>query len=431
MTGFGYGLTGIAVLFVLLFLRQPVWLSLALVGIVGNILYNNLNMAKFVAGTTFFDTASNYNLSVIPLFVLMGEIASGSRMSSELFRAARVMLSGLRGGLAVATVAASGAFGAICGSSVATAASMTRIALPEMKRAGYGDGYAAATIAAGGTLGILIPPSIILVIYGSIAEQSVARLFAAALIPGILLAVIYGVVALVVARRGGAPVEASARLVERILAMRHTWAFALLFGVTIGGIYAGFFSPNEAASIGAFGAILLGFARRSLSFERLGRAVQGAVLISCALFMIILGATLFAQFIVQTRLPDTLLRLATDAQLSPWVVIGIIIALYIVMGCFLEGIGMVLITVPVFLPVVVGYGFDPILFGVLVVVLVELGLISPPVGMNLFIIRAQVPDMPMTRLYRGIAPFLIGPLLLIALILAWPPLTLWLPRLLY
>ena len=431
MSGIDYGLTGIAVLFALLFLRQPVWLALALVGVVGNILFNNLNMAKFVAGTTFFDVASNYNLSVIPLFVLMGEIASGSRMSAELFRAARAMLSGLRGGLAVATIAASGAFGAICGSSVATAASMTRIALPEMKRAGYGDGYAAGSIAAGGTLGILIPPSIILVIYGSIAEQSVARLFAAALIPGLIMMVLYGVIALWVARRGGAPVEAAATLVERLLALRHAWAFAALFGVTIGGIYAGFFSPNEAASIGAFGAILLGFARRSLTWSGLVAAVQASVLVSCALFLIILGATLFAQFIVQTRLPDTLLRAALDAQLSPWVVMGMIIALYIVMGCFLEGIGMVLITVPVFLPVVVGYGFDPILFGVLVVVLVELGLISPPVGMNLFIIRAQVPEMPMSRLYRGIAPYLIAPVLMIVLILAWPPLTLWLPGVLY
>lgn len=431
MSGFQFGSLGILVLFVLLFLRQPVWLSLAIVGVGGNILFNNLNMAKFVASTTFFDTASSYSLSVIPLFILMGEIASGSRMSSELFRAARVMLSGLRGGLGIATVAASGAFGAICGSSVATAASMTRIALPEMKRAGYDDGYSAATIAAGGTLGILIPPSIILVIYGSIAEQSVARLFAAALIPGILLAVIYGIVALWVAHRGGAPVEKSARLIERINALRHAWSFALLFGVTIGGIYAGFFSPNEAASIGAGGAILLGFMRRSLSFEGLLKAVQASVLVSCALFMIILGAKLFAQFIVQTRLPDTLLRLALDAQLTPLMVIAIIIIIYILLGCFLEGFGMVLITVPVFLPVVVGYGYDPILFGVLVVVLVELGLISPPVGMNLFIIRAQVPEMPMTRLYRGIAPFLIGPILLVGMILAFPQLTLWLPRLLY
>lgn len=431
MTGFQFGIAGIVLLFVMLFLRQPVWLAMAVVGVVGNIFLNNLNMAKFITSTTFFDTAGSYSLSVIPLFILMGEIASGSRMSSDLFRAAQVMLSGLHGGLGIATVAASGAFGAICGSSVATAASMTRIALPEMKRAGYEEGYSAATIAAGGTLGILIPPSIVLVIYGSIAEQSVARLFAAALLPGVLLAVLYGIVALWVAHRGGAPVEVSATFKERIAALRHAWAFALLFAVTIGGIYTGLFSPNEAASIGAFGAILIGFARRSLSLEGLLKAVQASVLMSCTLFLIIMGAKLFGQFIVQTHLPDTLLQLALEAQLSPFTVMGIIIFLYILLGCFLEGFGMVLITVPVFLPVVVGYGYDPILFGVLVVVLVELGLISPPVGMNLFIIRAQVPDMPMSGLYRGIAPFLIAPVLLVGLILTFPQLTLWLPRLLY
>lgn len=432
MSGFALGLTGIGVMFVLLFSRQPVWLALALVGIVGNILLNSLNMARFVAGTTFFDTASNYNLSVIPLFVLMGEIASSSRMSAELFSAARVILSGLRGGLAVASLAASGAFGAICGSSVATAASMTRIALPEMRKAGYDDGYASGSIAAGGSLGILIPPSIILVIYGSIAEQSVARLFAAALFPGIVMMLIYITVALIVARRSGnVPRDAAASLLERVLALRHAWQFALLFIMTIGGIYTGVFSPSEAASVGAFGAIVLGLVRRSLSLAALVKAVQTSVIVSSALLMIVLGATLFAQFIVQTRLPDTLLSMAQAANLSPAVVIGLIILLYIVMGCFLEGIGMVLITVPVFLPVVVGYGFDPILFGVLVAVLVELGLITPPVGMNLFIIRAQVPDMSMATLYRGILPFLIAPLILVALILAWPPLTLWLPAALY
>lgn len=432
MSGFALGMSGIGLMFVLLFLRQPVWLSLAIVGILGNIIHNSLNTAQYVAGTVFFDTASNYNLSVIPLFVLMGEVASGSRMSAELFKAARVIVSGLRGGLAVASLAASGAFGAICGSSVATAASMTRIAMPEMRKAGYDDGFASGSIAAGGSLGILIPPSIILVIYGAIAEQSVAKLFAASMFPGIVLMLIYIAVALWIARRSNmVPPEAPATVLDRILALRHAWQFALLFVMTIGGIYTGVFSPNEAASVGAFGAIVLGLLRRSLNWQGIVKAVQASVIVSCALFMIVIGATLFSQFIVQTRLPDTLLALAQGADLSPAMVMGLIIVIYIVMGCFLEGIGMVLITVPVFLPVIEGYGFDPILFGVLVAVLVELGLITPPVGMNLFIIRAQVPEMPMMTLYRGITPFLIAPIILIVLIFAFPQLTLWLPAVLY
>ncbi|MEP1186429.1 MAG: TRAP transporter large permease subunit, partial [Roseibium sp.] len=240
MSTFVLGLGGIAVMLILLFLRQPVWLALGVIGLVGNWALNSLMSAKFIAGTTMFDVASNYNLSVVPLFILMGEIATGSRMSAELFNAARVILSGVRGGLGLATLAASGAFGAICGSSVATAASMTRIAMPEMKRAGYKEGYAAASVAAGGSLGILIPPSIILVIYGSITETSVARLFAASMLPGLVLLLLYVAVALIVAHRGSSvPNEAAAPFRDRVLALRGPWQFMVLFILTIGGIYAG------------------------------------------------------------------------------------------------------------------------------------------------------------------------------------------------
>ncbi len=427
------GLSAMMVMFVLLFLRQPVWLGLALCGIAGNALLSNLNVAALVAGTTTFDTMSSYNLSIVPLFILMGEVATSSRLSAELFRAARVILSGLRGGLAVATIAASGAFGAICGSSVATAATMTRIALPEMRKAGYEDGFSSATVASGGTLGILIPPSIILVIYGAIAEASVPKLFAASMIPGLVLLALYALVALLVAVRapGKVPRDPPASLGERLNSLREPWQFVVLFVVTIGGIYAGVFSPNEAASIGAFGAIVLGMLSRRLTIPSLLQAVKMTVITSCVLFMIIIGATIFANFIVQTRLPDLLLGLAQGAGLAPWMVMLLILLIYLVMGCFLEGIGMVLITVPVFLPIVTGYGYDPLWFGVVVVIMVEVGLITPPVGMNLFIIQAQVRDIPIGKLYAGIVPFLAAPLVLVLLLFAWPGLVLWLPELLY
>ena len=276
MSPFALGLSGIGVMFALLLLRQPVWLALALCGIIGNALLNSVSMSLFVTGTGTFDTASSYGLSVIPLFILMGEVASGSRMSRDLFEAARVVLSGMRGGLAVASIAASGAFGAICGSSVATAASMTRIALPEMRRAGYEDGYAASSVAAGGALGLLIPPSIILVIYGSIAEASVARLFAASMIPGIVLLLLYIVVAWVLAGTNGDTGTATRyTLVQRLRALIAPWHFLILFIATIGGIYVGVFSPNEAASIGAFGAIVIGFVRRTLTWQVPRRARFG------------------------------------------------------------------------------------------------------------------------------------------------------------
>ena len=424
------GLVTVIGLFSLLFLRQPVWLALALCGILGNAALSNLKVASAVAGTSAFDTASNYSLSVIPLFILMGEVATGSRLSAELFQAARIILSGLRGGLAVATIGASGAFGAVCGSSVATAAAMTRIAMPEMRKAGYEDGFAAASIASGGSLGILIPPSIILVIYGAIAEQSVPKLFAASLIPGIVLLLLYMLVALYVAS-GKAPADRPASLRERIAALRQPWQFIVLFAATIGGIYAGIFSPNEAAAIGAFGAIVLGALGRRLTIDALVRSVRNSVITSCVLFMIIIGATMFANFVVQTKLPTLLLGTAQSLSLSPAAVMALIIAIYILMGCFLEGIGMVLITVPVFLPIVTGYGYDPIWFGVIVVIVVELGLIHPPVGMNLFIIQAQVPDVNIRQLYLGILPFLLAPFALILLLFAWPGLALWLPSVLY
>ena len=386
-----------------------------------------------VAGLTPFDSASTYELSVIPLFIFMGEVASQTRLSSDLFVASRVLLSGLRGGLSVATVAASGCFGAVCGSSVATAATMTRIALPEMRKAGYDPGLATGSLAAGGSLGILIPPSIILVIYAAIAEQSVPKLFAASLFPGLLLTALYIAVALTIARfyPHYAPTEPSATLKERLAALRGPWQFIALFVVTIGGIYAGIFSPTEAAAIGAFGAVLLGVLGRRITWNQLFDAISNSVIVSSVLFIIIIGAKLFSYFMVQTQLPSMLAVAANDFNLSGVAVMALIIVAYVAMGCFLEGIGMVLITVPVFLPIVTKFGYDPIWFAVIVVIVVELGLIHPPVGMNLFIIQAQAPDVKLTTIYRGILPFLIAPFLLIIIMFMFPELALWLPRVLY
>lgn len=433
MTPAVMGLTSVGILFGLLFARVPVWLALALIGIVGNIILSNVSVAQFIAGSSTFDMASKYSLSVIPMFILMGEIATSSRLSAALFSSARVVLSGLRGALSVATIAASGAFGAISGSSVATAATMTRIALPEMRKAEYNESFSAASVAAGGTLGILIPPSIILIIYGAIAEESVPRLFAAAMIPGIVLFALYVMVALVVANAsaGMVPSDKLATLGERVRAALRPWQFALLFIITIGGIYAGVFSPNEAAGIGSLGAIVLGFLGGKLTFDGLLRSLRATAITTAALFMIVIGATMFANFVVQTRLPNLLIA-ATDAMnLTPLAVMAIIICLYIILGCFLEGIGMVLITVPVFLPVVTGYGYDPLWFGIIVVIVVELGLITPPVGMNIFIIQAQAPGINLGQLYRGIVPFLVAPVILIILLFQFPQIALWLPDLLY
>ena len=427
------GAAGVLSLFILLFCRVPVWAALVIVGFLGNVALSGFDSAVAVLGTTPFDTASLYSLSVVPLFILTGNIASTTGLSSDLFRAARVMLSGLRGGLSVATICASACFGAVCGSSIATAATMTKISLKEMRAAGYADSLATGSIAAGGSLGILFPPSIILVIYAAIAEQSVPKLFAAGLVPGIILMLLYVGVALVVShlRPKQAPTAPPATVIERLSALAGPWQFLTLFLVTIGGIYAGIFSPTEAASVGASGAILLGVLGGRLSLAALLGAFESAVTTSCMLFIIIIGANIFSGFIVQAQLPSLLADGARTLALPGVAVMALIIVAYIVMGCFLEGIGMILITVPVFLPLVRSYGYDPIWFAIIVVIVVEVGLIHPPVGMNLFVVQAQAPDIRMTDVYKGIAPFLLAPLLLIILMFAFPDIALWLPRLFY
>jgi len=427
------GALGILTLLVLLFVRIPVWAALALVGFAGNYILSGLQSALTLTGTSAFDVSSAYTLSVIPLFVLLGEVASNTRLSADLFNAARLLLSGVRGGLAIATIAASACFGAVCGSSIVTAATMTRIALPEMRKAGYDDRLATGSLAAGGSIGILIPPSIILVIYASIAEQSVPKLFAAALFPGLILTALYMAVAvgIAIAYPHYAPRMERASAREQLKALAGPWQFILLFIVTIGGIYAGIFSPTEAAAVGAFGSILLGALGRRLTWATLWRSIETSIRTSCMLFVIIIGANIFSSFMVQTQFPTMLADGASALNLSAPVVMVMIVLAYIVMGCFLEGIGMVLITVPVFLPLVVKFGYDPIWFSILVVIVVEVGLIHPPVGMNLFVIQAQAPDVRITSIYRGIIPFLIAPLLLIIILFLFPRLALWLPKLLY
>ncbi|MEA2980633.1 MAG: hypothetical protein QOF09_2456 [Alphaproteobacteria bacterium] len=427
------GACGVLILFALLLLRVPIWISLVLVGFFGNAAVLGWQGAFALAGTAPFDVASSYTLSVVPLFILMGEVASESRLSGELFRAAKIMLSGFRGGMAVATLVASALFGAVSGSSLANSATMTRMALPELRKAGYDDGLSTGCIAAGGSTDILIPPSIILVIYAAIAELSVPKLLAAGLIPGLVLTVLYIAVAMTVVylRPHYAPDRESFSLRERIAALREPWQFLALFLITIGGIYAGIFSPTEAASVGALGAILIGMLGRRLSVKDLLLAIENSVVVSGLLFVIVIGANLFSFFIVQTHLPDLLLGFARAWALSGLTVMILIIFGYIVMGCFLEGIGMVLITVPVFQPIIVKFGYDPIWFAIVVVIMVEVGLIHPPVGMNLFVIQAQAPDVKITSIYRGIIPFLVAPFLLIVLLFVFPGLALWLPALFY
>ena len=427
------GMIGMGALLVLIFLRVPVGIAMGLVGFFGYASIDGWWRAFSVLGQAPYDVAAGYTLSVIPLFIVMGDIALRAGMSAKLYDAARSLFFGIRGSQAYATIGACAGFGAICGSSLATAATMTRIAIPQMRRAGYDDRLSTGSVAAGGSLGILIPPSIPFVVYALTAQELVPRLFAAGLIPGLVLTALYMLVAvgITIARPSWAPVREGEDRRGRLRDITSVWDVALLFGVTIGGLYAGWFTPTEAAAVGAFGALGLGALSGSLSWQGARESFRAAIGTTCMLFVIVIGAVIFSYFVVQTQLPTLLVDWARSFNLGPIGLICILIAFYIVLGCFMDGLGMILITVPVFLPLVLASGYNSVWFGVILVVVIELGLIHPPVGMNIFIIQAQVPEVPVLRVYQGIIPFLLAPFVLLILLVVFPDIALWLPNLLF
>jgi C4-dicarboxylate transporter, DctM subunit len=419
----------VAVLLAVLFVRVPIAVGLTLVGVCGYATVDGWRKALHMLGSVPFELASAYSLSVVPLFILMGALASRAGMSRELFDAANAIFSGFRGALTSATIGACAAFGAICGSSIATAATFSKVAIPEMRRHGYDDGLAAGSVAAAGTLGILIPPSVILAIYSLVAEQSLPKLFAAALIPGLLLAALYIVVVVTIARLRPqwTPKVPAMPAGERVRAARGLWKLALLFFIAVVGIYLGWFSPTEAAAIAAFTAALIGFGTRTLSLRAFADALLDTVYSTAMLFFIIVGAFIFSRFIVLTQLPNELVAWVRQAGLSPLLIVLAVVLLYFLLGTFLEEVSTILITVPVILPLMMSVGYDGIWFGIFVTVMATIGLISPPVGLTVFVIQAQNPDIPATRIYRGTLGFLAADFVLVGLLLAFPALALWLP----
>ncbi|HEY8251676.1 MAG TPA: TRAP transporter large permease [Burkholderiales bacterium] len=429
MSNLAIGSLGVAVLLAVLFLRVPIGVSLALVGVCGYAAVDGWRKALAMMGSVPFELASAYSLSVVPLFILMGAVASRAGMSRELFDAANAIFSGFRGALTNATIGACAAFGAICGSSIATAATFSKVAIPEMRRHGYEDGLAAGCVAAAGTLGILIPPSVILAIYSLVAEQSLSTLFAAALLPGLLLAALYILVVVIIARLKPewTPKVAGMPLAQRLRAAKDTWKLALLFFLAVVGIYLGWFSPTEAAAIAAFAAVVIGFATRTLSLRGLYHALLDSVFSTAMLFFIIVGAFIFSRFVVLTRLPNELAAWVQAAGIGPLAIVLAVIALYFVLGTFLEEVSTILITVPVILPLMTSIGYDGIWFGIFVTVMATIGLISPPVGLTVFVIQAQNPDIQASKIYRGTLPFLVADFVLVGLLIAFPALALWLP----
>lgn len=429
MTPLEIGIIGTVVAFVLLFSGMPLGLAFAVTGFFGYAVAFNMNGALGVLKTVPFATFSDYTLSVIPLFILMGALAFSARLSEELYQGARGLFGSLRGGLAMTTVAACGAFAAISGSMIATAATMCKVALPEMRRYRYDNSLATGCIAAGGTIGILIPPSIMFILYGIMAEQSIGKLYLAGFIPGIIQVILFITAISLVCWRNPAmgPPGPKTNLREKLKSILKGWSALVLFLITIGGIYAGWFSANEAAGIGAFCCFLIGLGLRRLTWTTIKEALLDTAKTTSMVFLIMTGALIFNYFLTVTGVSQAFAESITSLNLSKYVVIIFIIILYLILGALMDELAMILITVPLFFPLVTGIGWDPIWFGVIVVMACVAGGIAPPVGMNVFVIHGMAKDVPMFTIYRGVMPFLAADVILMFLLVAFPEIALFLP----
>ena len=431
------GLLAVAGLLAMMFLRVPIAMALLISGTLGYAASQGWGVAlRTLASVPYELTGANpgvaYSFTVVPLFIFMGAVASRANMSSELFDAANAVFSGVRGALAAATIGSCAAFSAICGSSIATAATFSKVAIPQMRRYGYDMELATGAVASAGTLGILIPPSLILVIYSLVAEEPIAKLFAAAMIPGILLAIAYVLVIVILAKLHPEkmPMTPSLSWRSRLKALIGVWKLAVLFVLAVVGIYLGWFSPTEAAAVASFTAVVIGVATRSLGWRGIWEAGVETVQTSAMLFFIVIGAFVFSRLIVLTQFPVSLVNLVERWEWSPWMVILAIVALYLILGTFLEEVSTLLITVPVLLPLIKSIGFDPIWFGVFVTVMSTVGLISPPVGLTVFVVQSQNPEVPLQTIFKGVMPFLYADILLLLALVMYPPLATWLPSVL-
>ncbi len=424
-------LIGFAAVFVLALLRLPLAFAMGLVGFAGLGLLRGWEPAMANAAQVVYDTGFAYTLSVVPLFILMGNFVARAGLAHELFRAAYAFIGHVRGGLAHATVLACAGFGAICGSSIATAATMSKVAYPPMKKLGYADYLSAGVIAAGGTLGIMIPPSTILVIYGIVTETHIGKLFAAGVLPGLLCAALLmaGVAWITWRDPAAGPAGERASWGERWAALRGIWGVLVLVLLVLGGIYGGWFTATEGAGIGASGAFLFALARRRLSWAILWQVLVESARTTAMLFSILIAAMLFSGFVNFTTMPYDLKTWILGQGFSPLMVVGAMMAIYVLLGTIMEELSMVLLTIPVFFPIVTGLGFDPLWFGVLIVLVVQIGLISPPVGMNLFVLNSLLKGVPLAQIFRGVWLFVAALVLALVAVLEFQPLALWLPGL--
>jgi len=439
LTSLEIGLASFPVLLFLIFARIPIGLSMLLCGLVGTWIVTGTTLpilSKLKSET--YTTFSDYSLSIVPLFLLMGQFASLGGMSRSLFHSAEKWLGHRRGGVAMAAIGACAGFGAICGSSLATAATMAQVALPELRRYGYSEALATGTLAAGGTLGILIPPSVVLVIYAILAEQNIAKLFLAAFVPGILAAIGYMIAISIYVRLH--PNEAGTRepapYAERFRALIHVWPVLLVFLVVVGGIYLGWFTPTEGAAVGAAGTGLIAWSNGGLTRRSMVESILGTATATAMIFFIVFGASFYNSFLALSQLPQVAAAYIAGSGYSPWIVLTAILLLYLALGCVMDSLSMILLTIPIFYPIIIALDFGlpkeelAIWFGILVLIVVEVGLITPPVGMNLFVINSMAKS-PISATYRGVIPFVISDIVRTTILTIFPTISLFLIRWMY
>lgn len=429
MSSIGIGIIGIVVLLLLMLCRVPMGVVMGLVGFLGYAWLVSWEAAFSSVGLTSYNAITSYSLSVIPLFVLMGQFAFRSKMSEEMYVSVYKWIGRFPGGLAMATIGGCAGFAAVTGSTLASAITMGSVALPEMRKYKYDPKLALGAIASGGTLGILIPPSIALVLYGILTEQSIGKLFLAGIFPGLLLTFLFIITVYVIARLRPemAPPGPEFVLKEKIVSLKGTWPIIILFIIVIGGLYSGIFVPTEAAAIGAAGALVIALIKRSLGFKDFRESLFTSGQFSAMIFLVIIGAMIFNVFLARSKIPFTLAEIIVGLGVSKYVILVIILILYMVLGCIMESYSMIVLTVPILSPVIEKMGFDLIWYGILMVIIIEMGMITPPVGLNVFVLRGVAKDVPITKIFAGALPFVLAMAVGIAILIVFPEIALFLP----
>jgi C4-dicarboxylate transporter DctM subunit len=425
------GLIGIGVLILIFLLGMPVGFTMGLVGVVGLCIIRGPSAGLNKLAIDFWERWQNYDLTVIAMFVFMGSVAYYAGMSGRLYDGAYTLFGRLRGGLAMATIVATAGFSAICGSTSATAAAMGKVAIPEMRRHGYDPGLACGCMAAAGSLGIMIPPSTIFIIYGILTEQSIGKLFVAGVVPGLILAALFVAVVWIWTfyNPTSAPAGGASSLKAKLRGLVGLLEMAVLFLLVIVGLFRGWFSPTQAAAVGTAAAMLIGVARRQLGFKKLWLAIKDTLLITAMIMTIVAGATVFGHFMAVSGIPSAASDFFAGLPMPAWAVMILILIMYLIAGCFMDSLAMVTLTVPILYPTVIALGFDPIWFGVIIVLVVEMGVITPPVGINVYILKGVAPDVPMGKIFKGASLFLVAMIIMAALLMIFPVLATWLPSL--